>query len=248
MKHSKCRVPNTLIQDTQLSYSARRLGCVFFSFSNALGTCRKSYDELAKLAHCSTKTAVSGVQQLIDAGYITRCNTYRNADGKVVYGKNVYSTDLNRLQDGYTLIPRSAFQHELKDAAFISLMAIYVCAGNATRAFPSISKLQKMTGAARSTVCAGLRLLKKLSTLLVQLCVKINRQFAANSYILVQNSMPVPSEACSGLSGGLHVPFQNITAFPTCKALNFRPLPKLQRVLFSLKAMVVRFLHNKVKT
>lgn len=66
MKHSKFKVPNALIQDSRLSYSARRLVCVFFAFSNALGACKKSYDELAKLAHCSAKTAVSGAQQLID--------------------------------------------------------------------------------------------------------------------------------------------------------------------------------------
>ena len=121
MKQSKFTVPNALIQDTLLSYSARRLGCVFFSFSNALGVCNKSYDQLATLAHCSRKTAIRGVQQLVKAGYISFRNTYHYDEnaGRVVYGKNSYAINTTLLWEGYTIISRDVFHYDLSDAFFI---------------------------------------------------------------------------------------------------------------------------------
>ena len=52
------------------------------------------------------------------------------------------------------------------------------------------SKLQKITGAARSTVCAGLRLLKRLPLLFVQLCPKKNGAY-----------MILPSQAANEATG-----------------------------------------------
>ena len=109
------------------------------------------------------------------------------------------------------------------------LCAIIVCAGNSSRAFPSISALQKKTGAARSTVCAGLRLLKALKTLLVQLCIKKNQEHSRNSYHI-----------CGVAEGNYAAAScdQHIAASDACQA----PIEG-----FSLMG-VVRFLANKVKT
>ena len=52
------------------------------------------------------------------------------------------------------------------------------------------SKLQKITGAARSPVCAGLRLLKRLPLLFVQLCPKKNGAY-----------MILPSQAANEATG-----------------------------------------------
>ena len=120
-------------------------------------------------------------------------------------------------------------EQELTDSALIVLCTIIVCAGNSSRAFPSISALQKKTGAARSTVCAGLRLLKALKTLLVQLCIKKNREHSRNSYHI-----------CSVAEGNYAAAScdQHIAASDACQA----PIEG-----FSLR-WVVRFLANKVKT
>ena len=251
MKYSKFKSPNALNQDTRLSYSARRLGNVFYSFSNALGQCRKSYEDLAKLARCSVKTAVKGVQQLVEAGYISYCNTYHYAHecGRVVYGKNTYSVNLGLLQEGYTLISRDVFRYDLTDAFFSLMMAVFTCLGNKKRAWPSISMLQKMTGAARSTVCAGLAVLKELPILLVQHCMKKTREFAANSYILVQAgqtiTISVPNANNEKLP--LDLPIDHIINATPCKASGVL-FSKIRGMASSLFLGVVRFVQDIVRT
>ena len=186
-----------LVKDDRLSFAFRKVGLVLFSFSNALGICCKSYEEIARLAHCSTRTAQEAVLRLVELGYISY--TTQKPIHAVAYGKNVYSVNLNVLKGGYTLVSREVFKYDLTASAFILYIAVLTAAGNRKRAFPSITKLQKMTGAARSTVCAGLRLLKRLPLLFVQLCVKKNGAYAANSYHLVNESsrVIVPRQAAN---------------------------------------------------
>lgn len=59
--------------------------------------------------------------------------------------KNTYTVDLALLKKGYTILDRAVLEQELTDSALIVLCAIIVCAGNSSRAFPSISALQKKT-------------------------------------------------------------------------------------------------------
>ncbi len=239
----KC--PNALPTDDRLSYTARAVGCTLFAFSNALGFCKKSYAELAKLANCSPSSAKEAVMQLAEYGYISYATQKRYVEAikGVGYGKNAYSVNLNLLRDGYTLVSRDSFRYQLKSAAFIIYLAILIAAGNGKRAFPSISKLQKMSGAARSTVCAALRLLKRLTSLLVQLCVRRNRTFAANSYHIVGQT---PAAASRPLM------VNEVSAASTCPSA---------RSHFSIKCFieqgikhifscvsVVRLLLNKAKT
>ena len=190
-RRSYFKVPNALIFDTTLSFATRRVGMIFFAYCNALGGCRKSYEAIAALAGCSVATAVKAVRELSEAGYLTVKHTKYHSGklGRTVYGKNTYTVDLALLKKGYTILDRAVLEQELTDSALIVLCAIIVCAGNSSRAFPSISALQKKTGAVRSTVCAGLKLLKTLKNLLVQLCVKKNREHTANSYILCNTSV-----------------------------------------------------------
>ena len=161
-RRSYFKVPNALIFDTTLSFATRRVGMIFFAYCNALGGCRKSYEAIAALAGCSVATAVKAVRELSEAGYLTVKHTKYHSGklGRTVYGKNTYTVDLALLKKGYTILDRAVLEQELTDSALIVLCAIIVCAGNSSRAFPSISALQKKTGAARSTVCAGLRLLR----------------------------------------------------------------------------------------
>lgn len=224
-RRSYFKVPNALIFDTNLSFATRRVGMIFFAYCNALGGCRKSYETIAALAGCSVATAVKAVRELSKAGYLTVKHTKYHSGklGRTVYGKNTYTVDLALLRQGYTIFNRAIFSQELTDSAFIVFCAVVICAGNRGRAFPSISALQKKTGAVRSTVCAGLKLLKTLKNLLVQLCVKKNREHTANSYILCNTSA-----FC----------VQHTAGEENCQALIEG---------FSLRG-VVRFLANKVKT
>lgn len=208
-KRSYFKCPNALVTDDRLSYVARKVGMVLFAFSTRLGFCRKSYAEIAKLAGCSTAAVQEAVARLAELDYISYAaqKRYVQSIGTVGYGKNAYSVNLNVLKDGYTQLSREVFEYDLKGAAFIICICVLVAAGNKKRAFPSISQLQKMSSAVRSTVCAALRLLKRLPSLLVQLCVRQNRTFAANSYHIVSKapaavSCPLAVNEASATSTG----------------------------------------------
>jgi len=183
-KRSYFKCPNALIRDDRLSYTARRVGCVLFAFSNAFGVCRKGYAEIARFADVSAATVKSAVNALARLGYLTVAPTKRYCAGigGVGYGKNEYALNLSVLRKGYTRVSRDVFGYELTASAFVVYLAILMFQGGRNRAWPSIAKLQKATGAVCSTICTGLKLLRKLPTLLVQRFVKPDGAFAANSY------------------------------------------------------------------
>ncbi len=190
MRQLTFKMPSELICDTRLSYSARRVAAALYAHKNALGCTHKSYEQLAQLTSLSPATVRKGVSELAERGYITRRRTYRYsaAKGCVVYGKSEYHCDMS-FRHGFTLIPREIFRFgkgELSDSAFSILLYIYRCAGSSKRAFPSIRRISALTGAARSTVCLALRVLKALPLLLVQLCRRANGAFCASSYRLVR--------------------------------------------------------------
>ncbi len=184
MKRSYFRCPNRLIRDARLSFTTRRVGCILFAYSNALGTCRKSYQDIARLAAVSVPTVVEAVRTLAQYGYLSFETTrrYYSALQGVGYGKTIYSLNPAVLREGYTLMDRRSFRYDLPASAFVLYAVVLMFLGVRKRAWPSISQLQKAAGAARSTVCAGLKLLKRLPTLFVQLCMKRNGAFAASSY------------------------------------------------------------------
>lgn len=182
------KVPNALICDTALSFTARKVGVVIYAHRNALGCCHKSFEELADLAGCSVLTARRAVQALQEAGYLSSSRTYRYHKRlqRIVYGKRAYSCSLH-YQGGYTLIPRSFIEETatVTPAAFCVMLYICQCAGNKRRAYPSITKICNALGVARSTVCRALHQIKQLSCILVQLCRKVNGCMTASSYHLV---------------------------------------------------------------
>ena len=183
-RFSKVKYPNKLFGDKRLTRTAKVVGGVLYAYRNALGVCRKSYDELANLAGVSSDTAAKAVRELKAAGYITMANThyYDKKKGRVVRGKNVYSCDLNALKAGYTFLPREIFAQSLTIGQRFIYIGLYVSAGNQRKAFPSIREIQQATGCARSTVCEALKVLKKLPGLLVQLCRKRSGAFTRSAY------------------------------------------------------------------
>ena len=180
----KFKLPNKLFRDLDLSRTARLVGSVLYAYRNAFGVCRKSGSELAKLARISPDVISSAMQELQRTGYITVSGSsyYSESKQHVVQGKHVYTCNLNVLQEGYTFLPREVFRPRLTISQRLVYISLYVAAGNQRRAFPSISRLQEMTGCARSTVCKALQALRQLPELLIRRCQKRNRAFSSNSY------------------------------------------------------------------
>ena len=180
----KFKLPNKLFRDLNLSRAARLVGSVLYAYRNAFGVCRKSGSELAELARISPDVISSAVQELQRAGYITVSGSsyYSESKQHVVQGKNVYTCNLNVLQEGYTFLPREVFRPRLTISQRLVYISLYVAAGNQRRAFPSISRLREMTGCARSTICKALQALRQLPELLIRRCQKRNRAFSSNSY------------------------------------------------------------------
>lgn len=191
MKRSTFKLPNRLICDVCLSPSARKVGAVLYAYRNALGFCTKSLDTLAALSDCCTATVRKAIEELTAAGYISVARTYRYLPrkGRLVYGRMAYQVNLS-FTGGYTMIPRSFLTwrengEELTSAAFVVCLYLFLSAGNSRRAFPSISRIGRMVGIARSTVCRALLTIKSMTGFLVRLCRKRSGAFAANSYNLV---------------------------------------------------------------
>lgn len=191
MRQLTFKMPNELIGDTALPYSARRVAAVLYAHKNALGSCHKTYAELAQLSGLSPATVRKAVIALSERGYIAKRKTYRYAADKraVIYGKTEYHCSMS-FKRGYTLIPREIFKLELSDSAFSVLLYIFRCmprsGKDAFRAHPSIQQIERITGAARSTVCLALRALKQIPMILAQLCRKVNGAFGKSSYYLVK--------------------------------------------------------------
>ena len=180
-------LPNNLITDIRLSYSARRLGAVLYSRRNALGSCRKSLKELAAISTLCKDTVRKAVAELTDVGYISVERRYVYSDEYKGYinDKSVYHCSLD-FTGGYTLVPRSIFDCDIQSSAFVIYLYLYYQAGNRKRAFPSIRDMVKHIGIACSTVCRALKILKTISQLLIWHCKGRDNKFRKNTYRFVQ--------------------------------------------------------------
>lgn len=194
------KVPNRLILDTSLSFSARRMGAVLYSRRNRLGACTRSLANLAMLAHCSIPTARKALAELEEAGFVSRTRNYKYDEelGRLVYAQNTYHCDLS-FQGGFTLIPWSLFGRCLKRGAFLVCLYLYYQTGNRDVAFPSLNYACKMLWMGKSTLCAALRELETAGVVYVRHCVKHNRAFSNNSYFFLRRSEA--SEAIRAATG-----------------------------------------------
>lgn len=181
MHESKIKVPNRLIQDATLSFSARRLGAVLYSRRNHAGFCHKSLSALSALSRLSVKTVQTALGELISHGYIVRIKSYRYNEtlGRAVFAVSSYRCELATDKD-YTLIPRRLFNADLQSSAFVTALYIYQQMGNKTRCFPSLSMIANAIGASISTVCRAIKAVERL--FYRKPCKKVNHAFASNSY------------------------------------------------------------------
>ncbi len=185
-------IPNRVITDAALSLSARKFCLYIYAHTSCWMTCMKSLEEWRELTGLSVNTIRRATAELVDAGYITVKQDWRinEENGSPMYGKKIYgyaawSFNGDGVERNYTRIPRRMFRlKELTPSAFMTLAYLYLCAGNDTRAFPSINKIALTLGIAKSTVCLALQQIKKLPEVLVNFCKKQCRAFAANSYWL----------------------------------------------------------------
>lgn len=185
--HSTFRIPNQLILDQTLSFSARRLGAVLYSRRNPLGCCRKSLAKLAELSSLSVTTTRRALSELSDAGYIAHIHTYRYNEqlGRMVYAVGVYQCLLSTAK-GFTAVPWKLFDAFMPSSAFVAALYLYYQAGNSSRCFPSLAAICQGIGASMATVCRARRLLDTVRLFCILLCKKQNRVFSSNSYHILQ--------------------------------------------------------------
>lgn len=181
--HAAFKLPNELILDASLSFSARRLGVVLYSRRNPFGGCRKSLATLAALAGMSVTTAQKAISELSDAGYIAHINTYRYDErfGRMVYAVGVYQC-LLPVSKGFTLIPWSIFDTPMKSSVFVVALYLYIQAWNSTHSHPSLRAICRDIGAGITTVCRAVKALDFVRLFLAMRCQKKNRSFSSNSY------------------------------------------------------------------
>jgi len=182
-KKPKFKLPNSLITDYRLSYSARRLGAVLYSRRNALGAYRKSLKGLAKLSQLSVPTVRKAVAQLEQAGYIShkRNYVYDHDLKRVVYAQNTYLCSLE-YPSGFTLVPHSLLEKRLTPATFTVALYIFQQMGNCGRAWPKISDIITALTSGHATVCRALAAIRSMGVMLVRHCIKRNRVYTSNSY------------------------------------------------------------------
>lgn len=199
-RYAAFKVPNNFILDSNLTYSAKRVGCVLYSRCNCLGACRMSIKQLAELAQCSSTTALKAVQDLEHFGYITRDKilAYSAEKGKVVYQKSKFTVSPG---GRFTFIPRNIFCFAMKNSSFTIYLFLRLCAGNYTRAFPSLNRICNDLYASKSTVCEALKELSEVGLICAKNCRKRNRAYSSNSYYFVQNVAPKAlRKTCSMIS------------------------------------------------
>lgn len=227
--HSTFRIPNQLIQDQTLSFSARRLGAVLYSRRNPLGCCRKSLAKLAELSSLSVTTTRKALSELSAAGYIAHIHTYRYNErlGRMVYAIGVYQCLLPTAK-GFTLVPWKIFDAPMTSSAFVAALYLYYQAGNSSRCFPSLVAICQGVGASMATVCRARKILDTVRLFCILQCRKLNRAFSSNSYHVLQTVPGVSDASSSDLQ-------------PSPQLIRMAPFPCLLKHITQSRAFQVLF-------
>lgn len=186
MKKSYFKLPNSVVTDKTLSYSARHIAAVLYSRQNAKGECCKSLEQLCRISSYSLATVVKAIRELVDQGYLTVRKSYRYKEtlGRVGCDRNTYCMNPEKMKGSYTLVTRQSLRNGLKESAMAVYLYLLTVAGKRNRAWPSIRMMADAIGAAQSTICEALKRFKAMSGIIVENCIKHNGVFASNSYFL----------------------------------------------------------------
>ena len=191
-------VPNSLILDTSLPKSARRLGIAMYAHRSRYGKLCKKQSELAALSQLSEGTIRKGIAALSGKGYIQRKRRrFYSAAAGLRNAASCYELNLLALETGYTKLPRSLLTREMTDATFCVIAYLFYAAGHKRRAYPSVKEITKATHTARSTVFEALKVVKQLPEMKVEPCLTRYGDYAAHSYKpckVTQDVSPVFSE------------------------------------------------------
>ena len=184
--HPVAAVPNHLITDAALSYTAKRVAFVLLLLAGRKGRyVTASFAALAQLCKCSRTTVQKVVKELCAQGYLHKSNRYHfdEQQNRFIYASNRYLW--LRREGGYTLVSREILAYDLTPAAFVTLLYLYRCAGRKGRAFPSLRRIAKAgLDMAKSTVCLALKTLRLLQAVVRYNCVTRRRCHASSSYYL----------------------------------------------------------------
>ncbi len=197
--HPVAAVPNSLITDTALSYTTKRVAFVLLLLAGRKGRyVTVSFAALAQLCKCSSTTAQKAVKELCAQGYLLKSNRYHFGEKQnhLIYASNSYLW--LRREGGYTLVSRNILAYDLTPAAFVTLLYLYCCAGRKGRAFPSLRRIAGLgLDMAKSTVCLALNALRLLQALVRHKCVTRRQCHSSSSYYLtnfVFSRNQLPSE------------------------------------------------------
>lgn len=200
MKTRFGKVVDALILDQCIRPSSKRVYLGLLRCQNK-GSVRRTYFELSKLCGCSEGTVRKAVAELSGAGYITIEKKFWYCEEKKVLLRdtNVYHIVPHNDRDGYTLVPFKLLDLKITNSAFLVAMYLMKLIGMKKRAWPSLRKgFQKALGLSRTTICAAIQQLVSCGALLYMHCMKKNRAFSCNTYMILlwgeKQSTPVSVE------------------------------------------------------
>ncbi|MBP3673483.1 MAG: hypothetical protein J6J18_06610 [Oscillospiraceae bacterium] len=213
MKGQKIKIPYRINRDPGLSYTARRVYCALRYFhllaSRRGGRLLKTYSEIAVAAGIKDgKTIAKAVQELEAAGYIDiKEHGYWDADQQLVRrGTNEYILlPINDIEKDYVWVPVKLLSAPISPAAFAVLLFLLRKQGCNNRAWPSLRRgfqqIVQKNGKPmpRKTICAALEQLKNCLMLIVYHCLKVNRAFSMNSYMLTVWGDWTPEQAMANV-------------------------------------------------
>lgn len=176
------KMPNSIIKDTTLPYSAKRVLCALLSRVKG-NSARITIKRLAVLSGCSVATVSSSLSLLCEKGIISKeKNTaYNRILGIVANSSNCY-TVLTALNKDYTQIPTRAIQSDITHSAFALYCYIKMVGGNNGKSYPSLAKMQRELQMAMSTICSSIKQLRDTTLLNVMHSITVLGDFACNTY------------------------------------------------------------------
>ena len=190
-KRSYAAISNRLIEDKELTHSAKRI-LVAMALASHKGVVKgRTISRLASLSGCSRSTVQTGIQALEARGYIEKINHYRYSltMGQVVRDWNEYRIILKDTES-YTLIPRNILSYAVTASCFVVMLYLYRCAGRRNRAYPSIRYMagelkarETGCGVSKASVCRALAILKKLRFFVKLMCHRLRGDLASTSYM-----------------------------------------------------------------
>lgn len=182
------KLPNRIILDTNLTYSAKVVAATIYACRNALGVCRLGLHKLAKYTGCSVTTVRDALVRLENAGYISIYRNYAwsHEHGRCERRKDTIICQLS-ISTNFSFVARSALRAALKKSTFTVYLLICQLSGNNGRAFPSLRHVADVLAMGIATVCRAVKELNESILMYREKCIKSNGAHTSNSYFLIQN-------------------------------------------------------------